>query len=66
MRRPGSPCCAPTVYTHADDIDTAIDDLTTGWTIERRQQWITDRTTPLDPAYVPERTRDQGLELDPF
>lgn len=59
-----------TVYTHADDLDTAIDDLTTTWTTERRQQWITDRTTPLDPdldfARSPQRTRDQGLKLDLF
>jgi conjugative relaxase-like TrwC/TraI family protein len=55
-----------TVYTHADDLDTALDDLTAGWTIERRQQWISDRTSPLDPAYVPEHSRDQGHELDLF
>lgn len=57
-----------TVYTHADDLDTAIDDLATTWTTERRQRWITGRTTPLDPDYLraPARSRDQGLELDLF
>ncbi len=54
---------ASTVYTRADDLDTAIDDLNDAWTIERRQQWITDRTTSLDSARA-ERTTTPGLELD--
>ena len=54
------------VYTHADDLDTAIDDLTTAWTTERRQQWITDRTAPLEHNQEPEQPRRQGVELDLF
>jgi conjugative relaxase-like TrwC/TraI family protein len=54
-----------TVYTHADDLDTAIDDLTDAWTIERRQQWITDRTRSLDSARA-ERTASPGLDVDLF
>ncbi len=55
-----------TVYVHADDLDPAIDDLTATWKMERRQQWITDRTTPLDRARTSERAASSGLELDMF
>jgi hypothetical protein len=51
-----------TVYTHADDLHTAIDELAAGWTTERRQQWITDRTTSLDADRVSADSRDQDSD----
>jgi conjugative relaxase-like TrwC/TraI family protein len=55
-----------TVYTHADNLEAAIEDLTNAWAVERRQHWITDRTATRDPEL--ERTRQQrgGIELDLF
>lgn len=54
-----------TVYAHADDLDTAIDDLTAAWTIERRQRWITDRSAAL-AIQTPDRVSVPGSELDLF
>ncbi len=56
---------ASTVYTRADDLDTAVDDLNDAWTIERRQQWITERTTSLGSARA-ERAATPGHEFDLF
>jgi conjugative relaxase-like TrwC/TraI family protein len=39
------------VYLEADSIGQAIDDLTHGWAIERRQRWI----TPIEPTPQLER-----------
>ena len=41
-----------TLYTEADNLDQAVEDLTSSWAIERRQQWITDTHTP---APTPQR-----------
>jgi ATP-dependent exoDNAse (exonuclease V) alpha subunit len=48
------------VYTHADDLDTAIDDLSVAWAIERRQEWVIDRHHVVP---VPTREVDEGDEV---
>jgi conjugative relaxase-like TrwC/TraI family protein len=50
-----------TVYTKADDLPQAIEDLTLGWGIERRQNWVTDQrqiAPPRPPA------PDDGVGID--
>jgi conjugative relaxase-like TrwC/TraI family protein len=48
-----------TVYAQADDLAQAREDLTSSWTIERRQQWVTD--TP-DLTYEPQRSGGDAIE----
>ena len=45
-----------TIYRQADNLEQAIEDLTTAWTIERRQQWVIDRTTPTRQPEVARST----------
>ena len=42
-----------TIYRQADNLEQAIDDLTTAWTIERRQEWVIDRTQPAIEQSTP-------------
>jgi ATP-dependent exoDNAse (exonuclease V) alpha subunit len=52
-----------TIYVEADNLEQAIDDLTNAWTIERRQQWVIDRTTPTHQPEVPDRPEVTGPDL---
>jgi hypothetical protein len=51
-------------YVEADDLDQAIDDLVGAWSIERRQEWVIDRTTPAAAPKLPERAEDLDIALD--
>lgn len=57
-----------TVYVVADDVEGAVEDLGSSWSVSRRICWAIDRgpvahpETPWFPR-PPERTMDHGLEL---
>ncbi len=57
------------VYVEADDLAQAVDDLSYGWSIERRQEWVIDRATPISrtPSFDPPHLAappDPGIDLD--
>lgn len=55
-----------TLYLEADSLDQAIEDLTGSWTIERRQQWVTDALEPARdrrPRPARDAIEPPGLDL---
>jgi len=49
------------VYVEADDVDQAIEDLSSAWRVERRQEWVIDRETPVHSVAPP--GPEVGLDL---
>lgn len=49
------------IYVVADDVEQAIEDLSSAWRIERRQEWVIDRATPVRSVAPPEQ--DLGIDL---
>jgi ATP-dependent exoDNAse (exonuclease V) alpha subunit len=49
------------IYLEADDVGQAIEDLSSAWRVERRQEWVIDQATPVQTVASPEQ--DLGIDL---